>query len=383
MEVHWTVSQYAEFRYHIDREKLKFEKAAKTYAAFLQQTEKEQELRHEKDAKRIEKEQKRHAEIKKSLEDKQAKFEKMNLKREKIREQKRTMVKEHAREMNALGKTLQDKMRASTARRRFHSSAHSLDRKSLEGVVRSHTASMSPTRLHSNEDDIDSQLRKIEERFGTHAKRLEESREERMRKTRDHLEKINRTCELMQETRLEMEDQLLQKAFEKVHALQSKRNAKQSFFQSISQKARSSMEKREAKLQKQLQEVAKIAQEKISHTKQKQHEKEMALKEMVKNMKKELLRKTEQKTLRKMDQQENYMRETMLLEQLKQKVLDKHQHASDVVEAMEMQKKELMTVKLRNDMKLKRLREEGKQEVRLKEKKAQTSPKKEETTTSV
>lgn len=180
----------SEFRSHIDREKVKFEKAAKTYAAFVQQTGREQELRQEKETKRQEREQKRLAEMKKSQDDKQARFDKIHLKREKIRVQKRTLVKEHDKEMFTLGKTLQEKMRASTARRRFHSSAHSLDRKSLEGVIRSQTASMSPTRLHAGEDEIEAKLRQIEEKLGNHARRLEESREERLRRTRNHLEKV-------------------------------------------------------------------------------------------------------------------------------------------------------------------------------------------------
>jgi len=181
----------------------------------------------------------------------------------------------------------------------------------------------------------------------------------------------------MQESRAEVEEEQLRKAVEKGSALQSKRSAKQSFFQSIAQKTRTAMEKREAKHTRQLQEVAKQEQEKISLTTQKQREKEKALNQLVKSMKNELLRKSEQKTLRKQDQQENFQRETQLLDQMKQRVLEKHQHASDVVEAMEMQKRELLGMKLRNEMELKRLREEAKTEGR-RERKSQGSPKKEE-----
>lgn len=387
MAVPWTVLAYAEFRSHIDREKVKFEKAAKTYAAFVQHAERDQEQRYEQESKRQERDQKRLAELKKSQDDKHARFDKIHVRREKNFAQKRTLVKEHDKEMYTLGKTLQEKLRASTARRRFHSSAHSLDRKSLEGMARSQTASMSPSRAHGREDEVEVKLRQIEEKLGNHARRLEESREERLRRTRDHLDKvrtmqINRTCELAQETRAEMEEEQLRKAVEKGAALQSRRSAKQSFFQSIAQKTRSAMEKREAKHVKQLQEVVKQEREKISLTTQKQREKEKALKQLVQSMKRELLRKSEQKTLRKQDQQENFLREAKLLvrtkqDEMKLRVLEKHQHASDVVGAMEMQKRELMEMKLRNEMELKRLRE-VKAETKPKERKSQGSPKKEE-----
>ena len=117
----------------------------------------------------------------------------------------------------------------------------------------------------------------------------------------------------MQEDRAEWEEEVLRKAVEKGSALQSKRSAKQSFFQSIAEKARSVMEKREAKHTKQLREVAKLEQEKISLTTHKEREKDKVLNQLVKIAKKEELRKSEQKTLKKQDQQENFMREAKLL----------------------------------------------------------------------
>ena len=57
------------------------------------------------------------------------------------------------------------------------------------------------------------------------------------------------------------------------------------------------------------------------------------------------------------------------------KVMEKHHRATDVVEAMEAQKHELMEMKIRNEMELKRRREEAKTEPRTKERKlTQPSP---------
>ena len=137
----------------------------------------------------------------------------------------------HFKEMMTLDKSMREKMTSSTARRRFHTSAYSFDRKSMDTGQRAQTASISPKHIrssHCDDSEIDVQLRKIEERLGSHARRLEESRQEKKRRTHDHIEKvgnrqINRTCEYAQETRAEQEEELLRKAVEKGSAVQTRR----------------------------------------------------------------------------------------------------------------------------------------------------------------
>ena len=62
-----------------------------------------------------------------------------------------------------------------------------------------------------------------------------------------------------------------------------------------------------------LQQVVRQEQTKITQTNQTQREREKALKRLVNTMKANMLRKAEQKMLRKQDQEENYSREVQLM----------------------------------------------------------------------
>lgn len=331
----------------IDREKAKFQKEAQVYRSFQENLDIAHQRLLLKQETKAEKAQRYAEDQKRLFEETQTKRQLLNRKREEVKKRHYETLKAHSAAMQQ--------------------STHSLRRLSPRRM-KPVTASNSPKRLRlAAEESSQELLRNIEEKLAVCSRRsveLKQSCKERLKK---HSEKVNLTLNFTLQSEARRQANQLLKVAQKHSGLIEWTQSKRFQTKKHSAAARSLTEE---KLQRALQTRSALKRQEAARLDMLEAQSQAKLKaacESFEAIQREIVKeKTDKQQIRKSEQQEKYEKQLRLLvictqQAKKTKVLEKDQQSSFILSLLKQQKLTLVDTKVKDDLELKRQREEARE----------------------